>query len=161
MMNSKINEIDRLRKLKDFEGAIRICDEMISDDASCYAAFWKRCNIFRALGKFSEAFADLERLLEIRPNDPTAYVQRAEWRLELGEDQLALTDIELVLKTKETYYLDTANFYKAIALLNLGDKAAANAVCLKLPADFRYHIVTPYWGGVISGGELYEMTKNV
>lgn len=160
MNNSKINEIERLRKSKAYSEAIRVCGEVIAEDHDAYAAYSRRSYIFRDLGQFSEAFADLARLTELRPNDPTAYIQRAEWRLELGEDLLALEDLEFVIGTNEQYYRDTANFYKAIALLSMDDKPAAEAACLKLPRDFKYHIVTPRLGSrVIAWDELYTMTR--
>jgi tetratricopeptide (TPR) repeat protein len=158
--NSKISEIERLRKNKDCEEAIRICSDVIAEDHDAYAVYSKRSYIFRELGRFPEALADLARLTELRPGDPTAYLQRAEWQLELGEDSLALKDIEFVISTNEHYYMDTANFYKAIALLSMDDKLAAAAACLRLPRDFKYHIVTPSLGSrIMTWDELYTMTQ--
>jgi len=159
-INKKIEDIARLRKEEKYEEALQVCNEMIAEDNECYAAYSKRSHILHGLGKYSEALRDLGRLIELRPDGPTAYLQRAEWYLEQGDDKLAMDDLDFVIRTGEPYFIDTAYFYRAVACLNLGHKAEAIDACLKLPDDFKYQIETPRWGGrLLSRDDIYRMAN--
>lgn len=161
MNNLRIGEIDRLMRDNRYAEAILICDELIAEDVDCYLGYSKRSYLYHDMGNFAAAIADLAHLMRLRPPDLAAYMRRAQIHLGLGEDRLALQDIEFVIASNEYYFLDTARCYKIIALLNLGEKAAAKLALSKLPHGFRYHVVTPRLGSsVITREVLYDMTKD-
>ena len=100
-------DADRLARARRYEEAIEICDIVISDDPNSYAAFSERSCSLHALGRVEDAFRDVEKLIELRPESPTAYFRRARWHMERGEYELALNDLRQVMAFNVEYFTDS------------------------------------------------------
>jgi tetratricopeptide (TPR) repeat protein len=130
-----------------YQEAIDIYSCIIFEESDCYAAFSARSRIFHDLGMHADALRDIAKLIELRPNSPCAFIERAAWYLELGDDQLAIGDADFVIATGDEYFINTAHFYKAVASFNLGEKQNLMDSCGKLPLDFKSYIKTLRHGG--------------
>lgn len=68
-----------------------------------------------ALGKNTEALADLDKAIEMEPKIPLSYINRADVYLSEGEDERAIRDLEHALKLdpeQAKAYLVRARYYK-------------------------------------------------
>jgi len=150
--------IDRFRDEGRFEEALQVCEEMIAADSGDYAAYSERADILYSIGQRKEAYQDLGRLIQLRPESPSAYYVRAKWNLEVGDYQAVLDDATTIMRFRDKHFIDVAYFYRAIAQFKLGNKTDAVADCLRLPADFKMPVDIPQMGWkVLSRKELQEM----
>ncbi|WP_222610890.1 hypothetical protein [Undibacterium sp. FT79W] len=159
-LKEKLENIDRLFINEEYDLALQICNEIIAENEDCYAAYSERSCIFHALGRNSEAFDDVDKLIKLRPTSPTAYMRRARWHLEQGADDLALKNVNFVIELGTEYFIDSAYFYQAIALLNIGKKTEAIEACQMLPGDFRDYVNTyNIRGKLLSRDDLYRLAQ--
>jgi tetratricopeptide (TPR) repeat protein len=155
-----LEKIARLREEMQFQNAIAICNDIIVSDVACYPAYGARSRIFYDLGRYEDAFKDLEKLIELRPNSPSAYLERAAWGLERGNYKSAIDDSTHVIESGELYYMSMAYFYQCIGYLLQGDKKQATEACSKLPNDFKAYLKTPHViDGIVTRDSLYEMIR--
>jgi tetratricopeptide (TPR) repeat protein len=138
----KLELVEILVDQSNYEGALRLCNEVIAEDARSFEAHSERARINHQLGRPTEALLDLQVLIELRPESPTAYLRRSTLNMELGYDSLAIEDLTFVIASGEEYFLDTAYFYRAVAYLNLSKKELAMKDCQKLPHDFAFFVRT-------------------
>jgi tetratricopeptide (TPR) repeat protein len=154
----ELEKISQLRNEGAYDEALQICNEIIDTDDACYAAYSMRSRIYYDLGIYSDAFVDLGKLATLRPHSPSAYFERATWNLELGNDQLVLNDVQIILKLGDEYFVNSAYFYLAVAQLNLGNKAEAFDAAIQLPEAFKLYVKTRGFGGrVLTKNELIKM----
>ena len=142
-----LKAIAQFTKEDKYEQSLQVCNELIDQDSNCYSAYSARADVLYHLGKYTEAFQDIDRLMYLRPDSPSAYVRRAEWNLAQGNDKLVIDDLSFVIKSKDQYYLNVAYFYSTVALLNLGKKAEALEACRKLPDGYEFYVETYHAGG--------------
>jgi tetratricopeptide (TPR) repeat protein len=147
LQSEKLADVAALLKESKYQEAIDICSGIILEESDCYAAFNARSQIFLDLGKHEDALRDITKLIELRPNSPCAFIERAALYLELGDDQLAIGDADFVIATGEDYFINVAHFYKAVASFNLGQKQNLMDLCSKLPLDFKFYVKTLRHGG--------------
>jgi tetratricopeptide (TPR) repeat protein len=147
LQSEKLADAAALLKEGKYQEAIDICSGIILEESDCYAAFSARSRIFHDLGKHEDALRDIAKLIELRPNSPCAFIERAAWYLELGDDQLAVSDADFVIATGDEYFINTAHFYRAVASFNLGQKQNLMDSCDKLPLDFKSYVKTWRHGG--------------
>jgi tetratricopeptide (TPR) repeat protein len=86
-----------LLALKDYDGAIRSCDEVVNLDPEYYDPYFDRATAHRARGDLDGALRDLDHAIELNVAFADAYYNRADIRLEFGEEALALADLEAAL----------------------------------------------------------------
>jgi tetratricopeptide (TPR) repeat protein len=156
----KLAYVKQLYKDEKYEEAIQICNDIIFENEDCFFAYSQRSYSFHALGRNQDAFDDIEKLIELRPTCPVAYMRRARFHLERGDDDLALADANFVIELEDEYFIDTAYFYQAVSLLNLGRSTEALAAYQMLPDDYRDYLKTyNVFGKLISKSDLHDLIK--
>ncbi|KAI5793753.1 hypothetical protein DFH27DRAFT_143154 [Peziza echinospora] len=78
----------------DMHGALDNFDAAIKKDPSNYLTIFKRGATYLSLGRPSQATADFDKVLQIKPDFEAALVQRARIRAKAGEWELARKDFE-------------------------------------------------------------------
>lgn len=158
LIEKKLEDVDSFLDAEKLEEAIEVCNEIISMDDACYMAYSRRGDILFMMGRRLDAFCDLDKLMKLRPECPSAYYVSAKWNLEIGNDRAAIDDANFVIRSGEEYFMNMAYFFRAIALHNLGDQVAAEKDCLLLPDDFRTAITLCKAGWmVLSRDDLHKM----
>lgn len=114
-----------LLALKDYDGAIEACDEVVNRDPGYYDPYFDRATAHRARGDLDGALRDLNRAIELNVAFADAYYNRADIRLELGEEKTALADLEAVLDVDPDHVF--ALLSRAALLIAAGDLDAAEA----------------------------------
>lgn len=139
-MKKMIESSELLRKAGNYEEAIKICNEIIAQDAQCYLAYSQRSYIFHRMSNWDKAFADLEMLIALRPSCPAAYFTRARWNFERGHYSSSIEDSNVVVNSGEFYFLEAAHFFRSLALLKTGRQQDALSDAQKLAMDFKYFV---------------------
>lgn len=135
----KLDRIDDLRREGNYEEALSICNEMIASNADIFIPYMKRKNLYHRMGRYEEAFQDIDFLLKLQPEKSAAsYYSRGEMKMEIGSYQDALHDFTLVINMKEYYFLNASYFFRSLAYYKLRKKKESLNDCLQLPHDFSY-----------------------
>jgi tetratricopeptide (TPR) repeat protein len=111
--------------LKDYDGAIRAFDEVLTRDPEYDEPYFDRAIAHKARGDLAAALRDLDRAIELSCAFADAYYNRADIRLDLGDDELALADLDTVIDIDPDATEALTN--RAALLIGAGDLAAAEA----------------------------------
>jgi tetratricopeptide (TPR) repeat protein len=84
---AQLDESLRARAIEDFYGAL-------SADPGRWRAMQNLGIVEADAGRWEEALAQFDRVIELQPAYPNAYFNRAEVRLQMGEPELALADYQ-------------------------------------------------------------------
>lgn len=153
-----LKDLAQYRKAGDYDAALSGCNALIAEDCGCESAYRLRSRVFHDLGRYSDAFSDLDTLLELRPGALNVYFERADWYLRLGKDQAAIEDATKLIESGEPYFIDAAYFFRSVALLNLGKLEEAMRDCNQLPDNAQAYVTTFSLGGkLLSKSELTTM----
>ncbi|HEY1919677.1 MAG TPA: tetratricopeptide repeat protein [Streptosporangiaceae bacterium] len=112
-----------LLALKDYDGAIRSCDEVVNLDPEYYDPYFDRSTAHRARGDLEGALRDLDHAIELNVAFADAYYNRADIRLEFGEEALAMADLDAALDVDPDHVF--ALLSRGALLLAAGDLDAA------------------------------------
>ncbi|WP_148661613.1 hypothetical protein [Roseateles chitosanitabidus] len=151
-------EVSILRAQDKFQEAVHACDAFIRADDSCFAAYAERARLNYSLARYQEAFEDVKKQMELRPESPSPYYTRARWSLALGDEKLAAADAGFIIASGDEYFLSSAYFIRALANCYLGKKVEAMADCLRVPMGFDMGVETKSLGWrVMSREELLAL----
>ncbi|MGJ4993943.1 tetratricopeptide repeat protein [Bradyrhizobium sp. HKCCYLS3077] len=109
---------------QDDQGSLQIVTKALSLNPTDIDALWIRAFIATRLGKLEQAESDLDRAVELEPDNPTTRLDRAELRLRTGNNDGAREDADAVLAVRPD--LRALQLRAAIRTLS-GDDAGALA----------------------------------
>jgi tetratricopeptide (TPR) repeat protein len=111
--------------LKDYDGALRAFDEVLTRDPEYDEPYFDRAVAHKARGDIDAALRDLNRAIELSIAFTDAYYNRADIRLDLGEVDLAFDDLSMVLDIDPDYTEALLN--RGALLIGAGELGAAEA----------------------------------
>jgi DnaJ family protein C protein 3 len=85
---------------RQFADALTHYHAAVEGDPDNYQTYYKRALVFMALGKYSQALKDLDRVIELKHDFTSAVLQRASLLLKQGRLNEAHIDFEQVVSTK-------------------------------------------------------------
>jgi len=148
---------DLVTTTKNYEGALRICDEVLKEHPNMLAAVRKKAAIHAYVNNFAEAIALMNDVIAQDPSEPDYYFSRGRWRLENGNFGEAVQDLTNTVKVGSQrnfhYYTESAYFFRAVALLKLGRFREAVADCEHVRDDFLLYLHST---GKISKSDILE-----
>ena len=148
---------DLVTTTKDYEGALRICDEVLEEHPNMLAAIREKAAIHAYVKNYEEAINLISDVIAQDPNEPGYYFKRAWSYLENGNLAEAVQDLtktlELGSQRNFHYYTESAYFFRAVALLKLARYSEAVADCEHVRDDFLIYL---YSTGKISKSDILE-----
>jgi tetratricopeptide (TPR) repeat protein len=143
MANISLSKARELAKQDDFESALSMCNQLLADDPDEHEVIRVRSSVLEKIGRSDEAVADLARLAG-DSDEPADYFNLALARLKRKEfeDGIAAVESLLAISTQEgfDYYVSSAKFLRAFALIETGRRAEAMADIRTLESDMRLWI---------------------
>ncbi|HEX7772478.1 MAG TPA: tetratricopeptide repeat protein [Pyrinomonadaceae bacterium] len=148
---------NRATDRKDYEGALKICNEVLSDHPDMPHAVRKKAAIYADMKNFAEATALMSHLIAQIPNELEYYFSRGRWYVANADWAEAVEDmtkaLELGSEQNFHYFTESAYFFRAVALSKLGRHSEAVADCEHVRDDFLIYI---YSTGKISKSDILE-----
>lgn len=148
---------DLVTTTKDYEGALRICDEVLKEHPNMLAAVRKKAAIHAYVNNFAEAIALMSDVIAQDPSEPEYFFSRAWSYLENGNLIEAVEDLSKALELGSQrnfhYYTQSAYFFRALALLKLGRNKEAVADCEHVRDGFLIYLHST---GKISKSDILE-----
>jgi predicted Ser/Thr protein kinase len=83
---------------EDYEGVVRVYDEVIKQHSSKYGYVNNRANAHAALGHFDEALADYAEALRLSPSNASVYRCRSITYQLMGDYDRAIADLDIAVK---------------------------------------------------------------
>jgi tetratricopeptide (TPR) repeat protein len=139
MKNSKSdikNDIQKLKKLRQYEEAAYLCTQAIEAHSNDYEWYEIRSEILKRKGDYEGAFSDLEKVIELMPNDMAPVFRRGRWSFEQGKYNQTVKDMSAIISVNNLYFKDSAYYFRAQAFYFLCDYKNALSDCMNTPEDF-------------------------
>ena len=136
-----------------YEGALEICESLLSLFPDAYQIYETRSEIFHKMGNYDDAFSDLKRVIALMPDEIGPIFRRGRWKLELGDYSGAINDFSKVIESDSSYFLDAAYYFRAEAYLYCHEYQKTLNDCQYIPDDF---FIGP---GKITKDELINRAK--
>jgi len=141
----------------DYEGALRICNEVLNEHPGMFYAVRKKAAIYADMKDFAQATALMNDLIAQNPNELEYYFSRGRWYLANADWHEAVADmtktIELGSEQNFHYNTESAYFFRAVGLLKLGKNREAIADCEHVRDDFLIYLHST---GKISKSDVLE-----
>ena len=127
--------------------AMELLDQGIEQDSSAVIAYRRRADLHESIGQMSQAFADLDRAIELQPDEPISYVSRGRMLTRYGDRRHeAITDLtHAVALGRDTPYV---HYLLGLAYQHVGgrEKLATTHLTKALQGegipDFRRRLIT-------------------
>ncbi len=139
----KLNEIKKLSEKEDYETALAICDEILSQDPTDGSTLREKSFALIGIGQVEMAVAILSTL-SASTNEPSDYFDLARANMRIGNhfDAIKALDHAIEIGDKEDfdYYLSSALFLRAFSLIEVNEKSRALDDITRLPDDMRFWV---------------------
>ena len=140
---------------KDPQRYLQIVNDWINGNPKNSLAYYDRHLAFMNLGEPHQALADLNKAIELSP-DQSAFEARGDVYRHLGEYEKALQDYQRGEAMSPTEWAQGYGLlFQADCHARLGDEPAALACCARMPDDFW----TPGIGGAPAGDKVVVADK--
>jgi tetratricopeptide (TPR) repeat protein len=148
-LEAALARIEKLRARKQYAALIELCDSLEKQIPEAYEIYYHRAQAKSALLDVHGAIGDLSRAMEIEPNEPALFYFRGLWNIDVGDHATAASDFQKAIDREDelgsSYYRQSSQFARAVALLLFGDFQAAAHECGELPADMRSWFGNRLW----------------
>ena len=142
-LESKLNEAIDAATRKDFDLALKICNQVMQEDGKLAEVFRTRSQVYRLMGDVGKSIDDRTEAIRIGAQS-VDYFFRGWWYLDDGDLELALVDLSKAITLEKSSdakaSTESAFFFRALTLLRLGRFDEALADCTKVRDEFVIHV---------------------
>ncbi len=128
-LESRILRAKELARSGDADGAAQLADELIAAHPQEMQVWLLRGNLHELGDNHAAATADLTRAIELNSGEPHLFYTRGRYRFQLGNNAGAVEDfdsgLELCDRLENDYYRGELHFWRAEALIRLGEMQKA------------------------------------
>ncbi|QYU67773.1 hypothetical protein J4558_23270 [Leptolyngbya sp. 15MV] len=127
---------------KNFDSALTICEQFISDNPESFEGYRKRAYLYSRSNEFENAISDISEAIRLNPMNSTYYFFRGWWKIESGDFVGGETDVTVAIDLDRDSNLlsDTAYFFRSLARVELGRNEDAIADLRNVESDFMIHL---------------------
>lgn len=138
-MAMTVQDLDEVRTLcagRRFGEALKLCAEFIAEHPDHPHGYHMRAVVRVIMGEPNLALADRDKVISLCPQEPGAYMARADDHLRLGDFAASAADLERAEKFDDGHYWPLIPMLRAHCLARLGRFEAAVAACEGVPDDY-------------------------
>lgn len=165
-MTLQLKKIDELCDAKDYKGAIKLCDQLLTEEHNTEftaEVLRERASIFNCLGELENALKDYQTVLHLVENPKVAdYFFLGSYSVRLRKYKEAINflndGIILTCDRQETYYFHSLLFVKAYALYKVGALDLAGEALKDIKPDFKLWVDNPR--KPLSKNKLLQLIEN-
>lgn len=151
MIDKRIKQAEKIlnESIADqYENALVMCAEILGESLGTMASYLAheiRCSIYSELGNTDQAIKEASAMIGLEENQPHPFFRRALLLLRSGKNLEAIADLTKVLQFNDTYFRETALFFRSYANLEF-DRAQAMRDAILLEDGFTYFVKTSSLG---------------
>ncbi len=129
-----------LTEKKQYSEALDIVNSVISENPEWFKGYHVKAKVYARQKLWNDAVDTVDEAIRLNKNEPMLYFSRARWLIQSHLFYEAVNDltclIELEEKLNDTYYLESAYFFRALASSYLGNYEDVLADCDKVRDDY-------------------------
>jgi len=159
LAKKKIEQAIKCSESRDFEDAIKLCTEAIIISSDKRKAYKERSFIYAKMKLWDKAIEDVTHLIDSVSKEPCDFFTRGRWLLAQSNWKQAIEDFTTVLSIEEeinnTYYSESAYFFRAVAYLYKREYEKAIKDCFNVRDGFSIYLL----GSIKSKEEIIMEAK--
>lgn len=148
-VDAAIARIERWFDARRYVEVVEFCSELIARFPTDYRLYYHRAQAKTLGGDGRGAIADMTSAIAQNSAEPALFYFRGLWELDEGDQHAAANDLQQAIEAEErlgtSYYVESARFARAIALLFLGDYRQAELECTHVRADLKTFAAGQQW----------------
>lgn len=148
-VDAAIARIERLFDARRYAEVVEFCSELLARFPTDYRLYYHRAQAKTLGGDGRGAIADMTSAIAQNSAEPTLFYFRGLWELDEGDQHAAANDLQQAVEAEArlgtSYYVESARFARAIALLFLGDYRQAELECTHVRADLKTFAAGRQW----------------
>lgn len=148
-MDATIDRIERLFDGRRYAEIVELCTALLAQFPTEFRLYYHRAQAKTLHGDLRGAIDDITSAIAHNPDEPALFYFRGLWALDEGNMQSAANDllraVEAETKLGTSYYVESARFARAVALLFLGDFRQAQFECTHLREDLKSFVAGRQW----------------
>jgi tetratricopeptide (TPR) repeat protein len=135
--------------------ALALCDKIIANWPHAYVGHHRKAHVLDKMGEKDLALKSARRVIELLPEDAFPYFSRARMLMTRERYREAIDDFDKAeaRDQKDHWFGPMIPLLRAECNLKLGNLAASEADCAKVPDDFVY----PGFRGLMSGSKHHVL----
>jgi tetratricopeptide (TPR) repeat protein len=119
-----------------FDEALKLCGEFIAEHRDHPHGYHMRAVVRTLMGEPGMALADRDKVVSLCPQEPGAYMARADDQLRIGDFAAAAADLARAEKYDHGHYWPMIPLLRGYCLARLGRFAEALGESGRVPADY-------------------------
>lgn len=139
----ELREIRRHVEKRDYQIALDMCDDILSSDPFNDEALREKSSALVGLGDLKKATQILADLSD-RTNEPADYFDLAGVHIRSSNYPGAISALDALMEVSEReeydYYVSSALFLRAFALIEIGDVGRARSDVVRIPDGMRFWV---------------------
>ncbi len=144
-LDNKLEQVSRFTEKRQYSAALDSVNSIIDVNPECYKAHYEKAKVFAHQMIWVEAIECVSVAIQLNENEPMLYFSRARWfvqsqRFHEAHDDLTQL-IELENKLNDTYYIESAYFFRALASSYLGNYEDVLNDCDNVRDDYSIYIL--------------------
>ena len=153
----ELKQISKLKEQRKYDQALDIVNELLIYEPDFFRLFHEKAKIYSLQRKWCLAIELVGQAINLNPNEPMLYFSRARWLIQNQEFFEAHDDLSKLIalehRFEDSYYLESAYFFRALASSYLGDYKSVMQDCNHVRDDYSTYII----GKSHSKGSLVEL----
>ena len=141
----RLNNAFNLTEKKKYSEALDIVNSVISENPEWFKGYHEKAKIYARQKQWNDAVEAVDEAIRLNKTEPMLYFSRSRWLIQNQLFYEAVDDlthlIELEKKLDDTYYLESAYFFRALASSYLGNYEDVLADCEKVRDDYSMYIL--------------------
>lgn len=131
-----LGEITNKSRGGKYAEALALCEVILEQYPDSYEVYEARSEVHYRMGEYENAMSDLEYVIKLMPNEVSPIFRRGRWKLNRGDYEGAIADLSRIIESGSAYFLDSAYYFRAVALLCCGEYSEALSDSAHVPDDF-------------------------
>lgn len=136
----RLNSAFNLTEKKKYSEALDIVNSVISENSEWFKGYHEKAKVYARQKLWNDAVETVDEAIRLNKNEPMLYFSRARWLIQSQLFYEAVHDltrlIELENSLNDTYYLESAYFFRALASSYLGNHQDVLIDCEKVRDDY-------------------------
>ena len=109
--------VNNLYKKKKYDDALKLCNVLMEEQNESYELFELRSSVFARLNQTEAAIEDLDRVIELMPNNSAPHFRKARYLMKVERNNEAVYHLSEAENMDNGYFGETIFFIRAIAHL--------------------------------------------
>ena len=143
--DNQLKEVFSLTEKRKYLDAHELVDQVLESNPNWYKPYDQKAKVYARQGKWAEAVESVGDAIELEPKNSALYFSRARWLIQCELFSDAYNDLTQIISLEsilsDSYYLESAYFFRALTSSYLGNYRDVILNCEYVRDDYVTHIL--------------------